>query len=211
VNDLISTVDHIVYATPDLDATTAQLEKTLGVRAVAGGRHPAWATRNALIALGDRAYLEIFGPDPSQSPPDEPRPFGLDSLTAPRLATWAAKATDLDRLVGQAMRDGIDLGEVLSRSRERPDGVVLKWRMTNSSAPRADGIIPFFIDWGETPHPATTAAKGCSLQALRAEHPDAERVRETTTRLGLPLLVERGAMPSLIATIRCPRGVVELR
>jgi hypothetical protein len=75
----------------------------------------------------------------------------------------------------------------------------------------ADRIVPYFIDWGTSPHPALTAAKGASLLGLRAEHPDAPRVRIMLDRLGLDLPLQRGAAPALIATISSPKGRVELR
>lgn len=208
---LLSRIDHLVYATPDLDRGVEQIERLLGVRAVPGGQHPGWGTRNALIGLGDETYLEIIGPDPDQPKPDRPRRFGIDELRAPRLVTWAAKGTDLEAIVENAKSHGIELGQVQSGSRRRPDGVLLSWRLTVSPEPGAGGIVPFFIDWGETPHPAASLPKGCVLVALRAEHPNANRVQAGLSALGLNLRVDAGGTPALIAKISTAQGDVELR
>ena len=109
------------------------------------------------------------------------------------------------------MRDGIPLGKVAPASRRRPDGVELAWHSTDSQAVVADGIVPFFIDWGQSPHPAQSAARGATLVALRAEHPDAKNVEKMLEKLGLALPVRTAARAALIATIDCPRGRVELR
>jgi hypothetical protein len=210
-NLLLSRVDHLVYATPDLSRGVDEIEKLLGVRATAGGQHPGLGTRNALVALGPTAYLEILAPDPEQPPPAKPRPFGLDRLEESRLVAWFVKASELEQLRGEAVRKGVPLGEVKSGTRRRPDGVQLSWQFTDPWAPVADGVVPFFIDWGNSPHPARTAAKGTTLVSLRAEHPDAQPAREMLRHLGLDLPVNRGPSAALIAVIEAPRGTLELR
>lgn len=209
--DFLSRVDHLVYATPDLERGINTLEGLLGVRATPGGQHPGLATRNALIALGRSTYLEIIGPDPEQPKPDGPRRFGIDELAAPRLTTWVAKGTDLGAFVARARQSGVMLGNAISGSRKRPDGVVLSWRYTDPTIVLADRLIPFVIDWGTSPHPSATAAPGAKLIALRAEHPDAAAVQKMLDRLGLNLPVTAGAKPVLIATLEGSKGKVELR
>jgi hypothetical protein len=204
-------VDHLVYGTPDLRVGIDWIEQLVGVRATAGGQHPGGGTRNALIALGPTAYLEIVGPDPDQPAPAEPRTFGVDDVTAPRLVTWAANNGDLDRLVADAKRSGIALGAVSAGSRRTPAGALLAWRYTSPRVVVADGVVPFFIDWGTTTHPAGDAAQGAKLVDFRAEHPEPSRVRGMLAQLGLDLAVAPGPRPALIATIDGPRGRVELR
>lgn len=138
-------------------------------------------------------------------------PYGLDRLTEPRLVTWVARSADLEGVVARARAHGVDLGAVLAGSRRRPDGSLLAWRLTDIFAPRADGIVPFFIDWGASPHPAMTAAKGCALVSLRAEHPDADAVLAMLAALELELNVDTGPTPALIATIRGRHGLAEIR
>jgi hypothetical protein len=208
---VLAKVDHLVYATPDLELGIRSLEKLTGVRASAGGQHPGLGTRNALIALGPSTYLEIIGPDPEQPKPDGPRRFGIDDLKEPRLLTWVAKGTDLAPFVERAHANGVRLGDLISGSRKRTDGVVLSWRYTDPNVVLEDRLVPYFIDWGTSPHPAMTAAPGLSLRALRAEHPEPERLARIFQQLGLDLPVRRGARPSLIATIDSPKGRIELR
>jgi hypothetical protein len=209
--DSVSRVDHLVYATPDLKLGIDAVEKLLGIRATPGGQHPGAGTRNALVALGPASYLEIIGPDPEQPHPPGPRRFGIDGLKAPRLAAWAARGQDLERLVADAASNGVKLGAVGSGSRKRPDGVLLSWRFTSPATILGDGVVPFFIDWGKTPHPAQTAASGATLVALSAEHPDARSVGEMLRVLGLDLRVTSAPSPALIAAVDCPKGRVELR
>src|SRR5207302_7776546 len=85
---VLTRVDHLVYATPDLQLGIDTAEKLFGVRATPGGQHPGQGTRNALIALGPASYLEIIGTDPEQPKPAGPRRFGIDDLKAPHLLTW---------------------------------------------------------------------------------------------------------------------------
>jgi hypothetical protein len=203
-------VDHLVYITPDVDATVDEFERRFGVRAAPGGRHPAWATRNALLSLGPRTYLEILGIDEEALEPPQPRPFGLDALEEGRLVTWAAPYADLDHLVHEAERHKVDLGAVEARSRRRDDGTTLSWRMTDLRKSRCDGVIPFFVDWGLTPHPAAAAPGGCTLVDLRAEHPIAHEVGPLLASIGIALPVTAGPRARLIARLDTPLGVQEL-
>ena len=206
-----SLIDHVVYVTPDVQQSIRDLSRFLGVTAVFGGRHPVWGTCNALLALGRQVYLEIMGPEPTLSRPGLVRPFAIDQLERPRLATWVAKSENLVRTVEESRQKGVELGEILSGSRTKPDGSVLSWSMTDLMAYREGGIVPFFINWGDSEHPAESAPKGCKLIELRAEHPDPGRIRSILGSLGIDVPVERGREFRLGALIQTPRGLVELQ
>lgn len=204
-------LDHLVYATHNVDQSVDELETLLGVRASPGGQHLGRGTRNALLALGPTSYLEIVGPDAAQPHPPSPRWFSVDSLAAPRLVTWAAKASNLATLRANAMRNGMEIGEVAGGERTRADGVTLRWQLTSPLTVIADGIVPFFIDWGTSAHPAASAARGLSLVEMRAEHPTPSDVQRMLTSLGVTLAVHYAPVPALITTIDGPRGRIELR
>ena len=207
---MISNVDHLVYATPDLDAGIASVEHLLGCTAVPGGRHEDWGTRNALISLGDTAYLEIIGPDPESTLGTDPMLFGIDRLDGPGLVTWAAKGTRLADLVTSARAVGVDLGRVSTGSRALPDGSTLAWELTDPFVDRFGGVVPFFIDWGESPHPAAMLPGSCELVDLTLRHPDADAVERSLRAIGVPMDVTEVGSVQITATIRTSHGVVEL-
>ena len=204
-------VDHLVWGGLDLEAEIDRLERRTGVQAALGGRHPREGTRNALLRVGSRTYLELIAPDPEQPTPGRPRWFGLDALQEPRLITWAVRSSDLDRRRTAAHAAGVPLGEVQSGRRELEGGRALSWRLTYPDPPVGDGLVPFLIDWGDGPHPAESAPPGLELIELHAEHPSPGAIAELLVPLGLRLRIDAAPRPALVATFDSPRGRVELR
>lgn len=206
-------LDHLVYAVPDLQVAADDLERRTGVRAAAGGSHPGRGTRNALIGLGGNAYLEILAPDPAQPPPEGGRWLGVDASASqgPRLSAWAVRTADIGGVVRRAEAAGIRLGGIVAGSRRRADGVVLSWRLSDPRAVLEDGLVPFFIDWGSSPHPSASAPGGVVLAALRGEHPRPGDAATLLGNLGLELPVTKGERSALIAVLQTPRGLVEIR
>ncbi|KAA6222605.1 VOC family protein [Streptomyces albofaciens JCM 4342] len=201
-------LDHLVLATPDLESTAAEVAALTGVRPVPGGGHPGRGTRNALLGLGDGAYLEIIGPDPAQPGPEAPRWFGIDSLTGPRLAHWAVRVRGIAGHVARARALGYDPGEPVAMCRRTPDGGTLSWTLT---PPRAGGLVPFLLDWGDAPHPA--AGQDLPVVPLRAfsgTHPDPATIRAELAALGAALTVEAGDDPGLTAVLEGRNGPVSI-
>lgn len=162
-------IDHLVYATPDLQTAVAEIESRFGVAPTPGGAHLGSGTFNALLGLGNRTYLEIIGPDPAQPDPEWPRPFGIDTLETSSLVAWCASPhRPLDEVAADARAAGFEPGAVRAMTRQRPDGVILEWTLTE---PPADGVLPFFIDWGRTAHPSESLPVGGTLVALDLFHP----------------------------------------
>jgi hypothetical protein len=202
-------IDHLVFAAPELGDGIAAIERRLGVRAAMGGKHPG-GTHNALLSLANGAYLEIIAPDPEYAGPAFPHRW-LDGLREPRLVGWAAKAPEIERRVADAAAAGHPIGSVSAASRQLPDGDVLHWSFTYPPPVSGDGIAPFLIRWEPGPHPSETSPSGCELLGLRGEHPEPERIQALLRAMAVELEVAEGPAPALIATIRCPNGLVELR
>ena len=198
-------IDHIIYAAPDLATAMADLEARLGIRAQAGGKHVGLGTHNALLALGPRTYLEIIAPDPDQPAPPV-RPFGIEGITCGKLVGWALACDDIDQAVAEARSHGYDPGEVVDGHRVDPSGTVLRWRATH-----ADDLIPFFICWGGTEHPARSAPRGLILNSLQIEHPDPPSFGPLLMAFDANVEVRQGQAPALVAYLSGPNGSKVLR
>lgn len=203
-------IDHIVLAVPNLADGVAAFQRLTGVCPVVGGSHTGLGTANYLVGLGDGAYLEIIGPDPDQPNPGRPRPFGIDDLTASRVAAWCVRPTDLDRSIKTARARGYDPGSPRVMSRSAPNGALLSWRLTSLPPDPADGLVPFLIDWGLTAHPTTALLPTLSLRSFEAEHPDPARIRRRLAALGIDLPVRPGSQPRLLVTLRGSNSLIML-
>ncbi|MGB9376638.1 MAG: VOC family protein [Mycobacteriales bacterium] len=201
-------LDHLVYATPNLDATVEDLATRLGTRPASGGSHPGLGTRNALLSVGPSSYLEVIGPDPEQPDPDSARPFGIDDLTGAALVTWAAGVDDMAAALAEARANGYDPGEPVAMRRSRPDGVELSWRLTPPQLTNG-GIVPFFIDWGGSAHPATDAP-AVRLVDFALLHPRPPDIRYTIFAVGAQVPLRVGGRVGVLAVIEGPAGQVTL-
>jgi hypothetical protein len=205
-------VDHLLLGARDLDEGIAWLDARTGVKAQPGGSHPGVGTRNALVSLGGRQYLEIIAPDPAQSAFN----FNIDlrGLAAPRLVTWAVSTPDVDAAAAAARRHGLDVFGPRDGSRTRPDGSVLQWRSAGVRASFAEADVdpvPFFIEWASTSHhPSSDAPAGCRLVEVTIAGPDPVKLKAVLASLGVDANVAKAAHARLSATLDTPKGRVTI-
>jgi hypothetical protein len=203
-------LDHLVLAGPDLAEAASWFADLTGIRPAPGGSHIGLGTANRLVDLGAGRYLEIIGPDPEQPEPVRGRPFGIDDLDAARLVTWAVRTDDLDGLLAQARDGGYDPGEPQQMSRRNADGELLEWRLTAPRFDYGDGLVPFLIDWGASPHPTTRPLPHAELLELRATHPDPSSVRPALAALRADLHIDIGEAVGISAVVEGRTGPVTL-
>ena len=184
-------IDHVILAGPDLTELEEYAETHLGLRPHPGGAHPGLGTRNSLLGLGGQRYLELVAPDPDQADPARPRPFRVDEVTEPTLTGWALRSADLPARVARARERDLDPGDPRPMSRKRPDGTELSWELTSLET-GLDGMVPFLIDWGSTPHPSE-GLPAVKLVTVRVRHPQAPR------------------LSSALEALEAPRGPIQLR
>ncbi len=204
------TRDHLILGVPDLQRSIEKFSERLGVVPMLGGRHESMGTHNAILPVRGGSYVELIAPDPTRPNPPLGIPWGLDTLEEARLITWAVATRDIDATVGDTLSAGFDPGKIIEVARDTPEGQRLSWRLTISRESPADGLVPFLIDWGNSPHPSGTGEPLCSIEGFAAEHPDPESVRAMLRALGVSLDVARGQSARLQATVVGPDGSIEL-
>jgi Glyoxalase-like domain len=203
-DDVPVLLDHIILGCNDLDRGIELVEESLGVRPAIGGVHPGRGTRNALLSLGERRYLEIIAPDPAQH---EIVHFPqIRAMTDPRLIGWAVHPPDIAAVAKQLRENKVEFTGPDEGSRKRPDGRVLTWKTVNLADDR-HGLLPFFIEWSaDTVHPSKDAPAKCSLAYFEIMSEDPDELSSTFKRIGLDLPVQRSDKARLRALISGPKG-----
>lgn len=142
-------IDHVIYATADLDAAAARVEAELGLVAVAGGRHEGLGTHNRIVPLG-RGYLELL----AVADPEEAASSELGRAVHARIAAegegllgWAVAVDDVRPV---AARLGTPITTI------KREG--MSARLTGLADALHEPFLPFFI--GRAPRVAEPGASG---------------------------------------------------
>ena len=156
--------------------------------------------------MRDQTYLELIAPDPNRNISEEDLFFNLGQIKSPKIITWAVRTTDLDSL-GKMMR----LTNIQDGGRVTENGAHLKWK-TAEIVEYSDqtGMIPFVIQWGDTPHPAGTSPQGCQLLEFSAEHPTPNQLNKLLSEILFPFKIDVAQSFKLKLKINSPKGVVSL-
>lgn len=180
-------IDHLLFAGEELEVLVNDVFMEAGVRATAGGRHAGHGTHNALIGLGPGRYLELMAPDPDGDD-DGAGAYrrSIAYLREPAMHTWCARTDDVDVLVRRASEAGLSM--VTSEGgRMRPDGTPLQWSLVALDGHPFGGLLPFFIDWRDSPHPSRGLPTGLRLTRLTLAHPRADDLSRLLRDLGGPV------------------------
>jgi len=151
---LNSWVDHLIWGTGDLQQAVVEFEKKAGRAPAFGGKHPHLGTANYLASLGDKVYLEILGPDTGSEPGVLANK--LAELPANQLLGFVLSTANLDKVAEAARISGLQVYGPIESSRQTETGDLLTWQGLALMGHGYGDYVPFFIDWGDTPHPADT-------------------------------------------------------
>lgn len=202
-------IDHLVWYTADLDAGQRHFAERMDAAPLYGGEHPGEGTANAVLALGPSTYLEILGRDRHQTEQ------GLDpevkGLTGSGLYHWAVGGVDLHDVAARAALAGLQGGGLVPGGRIKPDGKRLDWLCWGLRNHAFGSLIPFFIDWRDSEHPAASAPPGGCIASFEVRTPGAGQLSGIFRTLGLDIDVIEAAAPCVVATLQSARGRTEIR
>ena len=204
-------LDHVIFVVRDLDEAGERLGDTHGLASVSGGEHEGLGTANRIVPLGD-SYIELIGiTDEGAATANV---FGRTVLAfreaGDRLLAWAVSTDEIDTVA-----QGIG-AQVTPSARERPDGVVLHWRMAGVESALADRSLPFFIQWDCPPadHPGRTfvehavPVKGITELAVAGSR---TAIRDRVGGADLPIRVTDGEPGPVSVTLATADGEIVLR
>jgi hypothetical protein len=198
-------LDHIMYGVPDLTKAIPGFAGLTGIEPAIGGAHPGRGTRNALMSLGDDQYLEIIAPDPDQ---DLTGNMGGELLEKANsgIRGWAVATDNLEAVSKTVTAQGWSPQPIIDMSRTTPDGVRLDWQLMFVTGHK---LLPFFIDWKDSPHPALSTPGGCSLLEFSISTPDPGQYQATMDALQIQIEVVSGKQ-EISAQLKTPAGHLTL-
>jgi hypothetical protein len=208
--------DHFLLGISELEKGIEQIAGQTGVRPRRGGVHPYIGTRNALLSLGEASYLEVIAPDPDRDPAILD-PAMVERVLRPLLQMesltpffWMIGSTDLDHSCGLLEAEGFQLTSPQAGSRLRPDGTVLRWRMSSVHGSGSEWL-PYIIQWDNSSEsPARHSPTGCTLDRFSLSAPDLHLARRFAGCLGMDIPMRESRRPGLELALRTPAGRVRL-
>jgi hypothetical protein len=129
-------IDHVIYATQDLDAAAARLEAEHGLVAAGGGRHAGIGTENRIVPLGG-GYLELIAVVDRAEAERSALGVALANRILVRREGLMAWVVGVEDVVAEAERTGADVSTI-----ER-DG--LRAQLAGVATAMAEPALPFFI------------------------------------------------------------------
>ena len=210
-------LDHVSFAVgaDGLAGTTAELGRLLGATFIDGGAHPRFGTRNMILPLKNRQYLEVV--EVLDHPASDKAAFGKAvrerSDAGGGWMAWCVSVDDMEEVERRIGRHAVP------GNRRRPDGFNLQWRQIGTSSMRADPQLPYVTAWDIDPseHPSQMADSDIELVALDiAGSPQrlsdwlGEPAVDALEQIDVNWTAPHGLPGIMAATFRTPNGDVRI-
>jgi Glyoxalase-like domain len=227
-------IDHVVVAAATLEQGVQWCEATLGITPAPGGEHEKYGTHNRLFKIASPthplAYFEIIAINPEAVIPKRSqvaRWFDLDNkaiqkaiASEPRLITFVASTDDVKAARHVLRTQGIERGQIVHASRKSSKGTI-NWQITvrEDGERLFNGTLPTLIQWGKPDatdplrlHPRNSLPRsGVTLHSLAVTHPSAAKLQAAYESIGLEGVTIADGPANLVATLKTPKGLVQLQ
>jgi Glyoxalase-like domain len=230
---MTSQIDHLVVLASTLDEGVAWCEDTLGITPAAGGEHEKYGTHNRLFKIASPkhplAYFEIIAINPNAPAPkgSVARWFDMDDKALqktvdeePRLITFVASTDDIKSARHALRTQGIERGQIVHASRKSSKGM-LNWQITvrEDGERLFNGCLPTLIQWGKPEatdplrlHPRNSLPRsGVTLQSIAITHPSGAKLQAAYEAIGLADVGIETGPANITATLKTPKGLVQLQ
>jgi hypothetical protein len=202
-------LDHVIWAVPDLAAYALKFEEMTGVKPQYGGEHTNGVTANYLVALGACTYLEIVGPKSGIDLSVFGDAAGKYRRTAIIGFAFGAQNIEGTRQVFAAK--DITTGAPREGGRNKPDGSYVGWRTINyPSLDFGSDSLVFAIEWLTQPHPATTSPKGVGIEKLSISGVSNDGLQAISQQYAMPIEFTGVGEVNFTLTLSTPKGEVVL-
>jgi len=201
-------IDHLVWYNADLAVGRRHFASALDAEPMYGGAHPGEGTANAVLSLGPETYLEILGRDVAQG--DASLAPEVAALQGPGLYHWAVGSSDLAALSRRAAAAGLKSGDLVPGGRVKPDGKRLDWLCWGLDGHGFGALVPFFIDWRGSEHPALAAPRGGRVAGFEVHTPQRGQLQAIFDILDIDIPVIAAAAPQVVATLESGKGQMTL-
>lgn len=181
---MLTGIDHLAIAVPDLDAAVTELRDRVGIAAGGGGVHPGGGTANRLAWFGD-SYLELIAIVDRAAAAGSflggPTIEVLDTEGS-GFVTFVLASDDLAADVASLRSAGSTMTDPFPGERRRPDGRLVRWSLARAGAV-GPTEPPFLIE-----HDVTAAEWTATERAERAAetHPIGGSLRVSGLELAVP-------------------------
>ncbi len=161
------------------------------------------------MSLCETTYVEILGRDPAQ--PELSLAPEVRGLVGHGLYHWAMGGVDIVETRARAIAAGLAGSELVAGGRTLPNGNWLGWKCFGIHNHEFGALVPFFIDWMDSEHPAKTAPRGGHLQSIEVYSPQTRKLRGLYQVLGIGIPVHEAQAPGLSVTLMSAKGPTVLK
>jgi hypothetical protein len=203
-------IDHIVYVTENLEASTKYFEKKLGCKVYSGGRHVTKGTHNAIFRIGKQSYFEILAPDPNRDLSLDVNWLGTQNVSIPRITYWCVRPANFYKALALLNQNSKYKFEAQSGSRALADGNMLTWKLGLCNHVSDIDAFPFIIDWEDSTHPSKALIQECELLNISIFHPCPKKITEITKAENIDVSVSKSINARIGITLQCPNGIINI-